>query len=57
MVDRLIAADPRMQSELVAGEPIGRMGRPEEIAEAILFLASDRASYCFGEILTLTGAV
>jgi 3-oxoacyl-[acyl-carrier protein] reductase len=34
----------------------GRIGRPEEIAEVIVFLASNRASYCFGEIVTVSGA-
>jgi 3-oxoacyl-[acyl-carrier protein] reductase len=39
-----------------AGEvPLGRFARPDEIASAILFLASDEASFCCGEILPLTG--
>lgn len=36
--------------------PSGRVGTPQEVAEAILFLISDRASYTSGTILTVSGA-
>jgi NAD(P)-dependent dehydrogenase (short-subunit alcohol dehydrogenase family) len=35
--------------------PIGRAGRPEEVAEAIVWLLSDKASYVTGAILNVTG--
>lgn len=48
----------RAQAELdkvLARTPAGRMGNPEEIAEAVAFLASGRASYITGEILSADG--
>ena len=37
--------------------PLGRIGEPEEVAEVILFLASDRASYVTGQTLLVDGGV
>jgi NAD(P)-dependent dehydrogenase (short-subunit alcohol dehydrogenase family) len=53
MVDRILAEHPDMS--LVAGEPIGRMGTPEEIAESVVWLCSGRASFVTGQALAVDG--
>lgn len=50
------AADPEEEKHMFESrQPIGRLGTPEEIAEAILFLASPRNSYMTGENLVCDG--
>jgi NAD(P)-dependent dehydrogenase (short-subunit alcohol dehydrogenase family) len=39
----------------MAGVPLKRVGKPDEIAEAIAFLASDKASFITGQILGVNG--
>ena len=40
---------------LVAGVPLQRVGKPDEIASAIVFLASDRSSFTTGQVLFVDG--
>lgn len=55
MVERVITADARMQSQLESSEPVGRLGKPEEIASAVLWLCSDGASFVTGQALAVDG--
>jgi 3-oxoacyl-[acyl-carrier protein] reductase len=49
--------DPTEQARVRATIPAGRFGRPEEVAEAVAFLASDRASYISGAVLHVHGGL
>jgi NAD(P)-dependent dehydrogenase (short-subunit alcohol dehydrogenase family) len=49
------SADPATREKIIASVPMGRSGRPEEVAYAVLFLASDEASYITGTELVVDG--
>ena len=50
-----LSGDPDRVAKLEPGLPMGRGGRPEEVAEAILWLLSDKASYSTGSFVDLGG--
>ena len=47
---------PELEQALLAQHPIGRFGRPDEVAEAVLWLASDKASFVTGHAMLIDGA-
>ena len=51
-------ADPQQaRAEFVARQPMGRFGRDDEIAAAILFAASDEAAFMNGENISINGGM
>jgi NAD(P)-dependent dehydrogenase (short-subunit alcohol dehydrogenase family) len=47
--------DPERMAHMLASEPIGRLGTPEEIAETVAWLCSDAASFVTGHTMTVDG--
>lgn len=54
-MERLIADDPSIETHRTANMPLPRFGSSEEVAESILFLASDRSRYVHGHNLVVDG--
>ncbi len=54
--DMVSALPPELAARIAAGIPLGRVGEPEDIANAYLFLASDQADYVTGVTLRVDGA-
>ncbi|MDU1414530.1 MAG: SDR family NAD(P)-dependent oxidoreductase [Clostridium sp.] len=55
--DMVAALDQNMINKMAENIPVKRLGNPEDIANAFLFLASDMASYISGAILSVDGAM
>ncbi|MGI0140485.1 MAG: SDR family NAD(P)-dependent oxidoreductase [Thermoplasmata archaeon] len=54
----ILAGDtPELRSKRNAAIPLGRIGRPEEVADAVAFLVSDRANYLTGATLHINGGL
>ncbi|HEU4455110.1 MAG TPA: SDR family oxidoreductase [Longimicrobium sp.] len=55
MVERFTGGDAAAEAQLVSSEPVGRMGTPDEVASAVLWLCSDSASFVTGHALVVDG--
>lgn len=55
MMDRFSGGTPEGRQRVIAQEPVGRMGRPDEIASAVLWLCSDSAAFTVGHALVVDG--
>jgi NAD(P)-dependent dehydrogenase (short-subunit alcohol dehydrogenase family) len=55
MIDRFTKDDAEARVGLIAGEPMGRIGKPEEIASAVLWLCGPGASFTTGHALIVDG--
>ena len=51
------ATDADQREELLADAPLGRLGQPEDIAGAVLYLASDESDWCTGQAICVDGGM
>jgi NAD(P)-dependent dehydrogenase (short-subunit alcohol dehydrogenase family) len=55
MMGRFTGGTDEGRAQVIAQEPVGRMGRPEEIAAAVLWLCSDEAAFTVGHAMVVDG--
>ena len=55
MIDRLIGKTKEAMERFIGFEPIGRFGLPEEIANAVVWMCSDEASFVTGHVMAVDG--
>lgn len=56
-IDADVEANTTIEKELMAEIPLGRWGKPEEVADLAIFIASDAASYCTGSTFFIDGGM
>jgi len=55
MVERFTGGSTQAEEAMIATEPIGRLGRPDEIADAVVWLCSDRSTFVTGQAIAIDG--
>lgn len=55
MIDRFTGNDERVLQQFAESEPVGRLGTPQEVAEAVIWLCSDSSSFITGTVLSVDG--
>ncbi|MEP6717168.1 MAG: SDR family oxidoreductase, partial [Terriglobia bacterium] len=55
--DMTASLKDELKAKITAGIPLGRIGKPEEIAAAVGFLASDAAAYITGAVIDVNGGM
>ena len=55
MLQAAMGSDPKLRKLIESRSPAGRLGLPDEIAEAVVWLCSDRASFVSGESMLVDG--
>ena len=55
MLERFMASSEEARQTVISSEPVGRLGKPEEIASAVLWLCSEGASFTTGQAIAVDG--
>jgi NAD(P)-dependent dehydrogenase (short-subunit alcohol dehydrogenase family) len=55
LIEQTLSANPEMEAAIIDRHPVGRMGQPSEIAEAVVWMCSDAASFVTGHAMTVDG--